>query len=143
MAEACGGKPAARNKIHLTLVFLGSIETAAVERARAAAATVRAAAFDLTLDRAGSFRRAQVGWAGCNVTAQPLLELARTLGDALEREGFKPEERAFAPHVTLARRIRRPVEGAAIAPVSWRAQSFALVHSNEGRYETIASWDLD
>jgi len=141
LAEQSGGTPVPRDKIHLTLAFLGEIDPGAVERARAIADAVRAAAFEVRLDRTGSFRGARVGWAGCESPAPGLIEIASHLGQALKESGFVLEERPFAPHVTLARRIRSAVARTPIAPVQWTASAFALVRSAAGRYETIGSWE--
>ena len=140
LAEASGGKPVTREKIHLTLAFLGVIESEALERARAVAGAIRAAAFEVRLDRTGSFRGARVGWAGCESPAPGLLDLAGELGRTLEGAGFTLESRPFAPHVTLARKIRTSIGRSPIAPINWRADAFALVRSEAGRYETIGSW---
>ena len=140
LAQASGGKPVPRDKIHLTLAFLGAIEPEAVERAREVAAAIRAPAFDLRLDRAGSFRGAKVGWAGCDSPPLALLMLAEDLAAALEGAGFVVDERPFAPHVTLARRIRTAIARESIPAIGWRAETFSLVRSEAGRYETIGSW---
>lgn len=141
LAERSGGKPVPREKIHLTLAFLGAIEPDAVERARDVAATIGAADFEVGLDRTGSFRGARVGWAGCESPAPGLIELADRLGRSLKDAGFVLEDRAFTPHVTLARRIRTAVPRTPIQPIGWRAQSFALVRSEAGRYESVGSWE--
>ena len=75
----------------------------------------------------------------------PQLEtLAAGLAAGLRESGFTLEERAFAAHVTLARRARRNIDGALPVPVTWEAMSFALVESDlrTGRYETRGSWML-
>jgi len=141
LAEVSGGKPVPREKIHLTLAFLGVIEADALERARAAADTIRAAAFEVRLDRAGSFRGARVGWAGCESPAPGLLDLAGQLGRALEAAGLQLDKRPFAPHVTLARKIRTSIGREPIGPIGWHAGAFALVRSEAGRYETLGSWE--
>ncbi|QJR13081.1 RNA 2',3'-cyclic phosphodiesterase [Usitatibacter rugosus] len=141
LAEQSGGKPVPREKIHLTLAFLGEIDPEAVERARGVAGAIRATAFEVRLDRTGSFRGARVGWAGCESPAPGLIDLAAQLGQALKDAGFVLEERPFAPHVTLARRIRSAVARTPIAPIPWRASALALVRSEAGRYETIGSWE--
>jgi 2'-5' RNA ligase len=81
-----------------------------------------------------------VGWAGCGSPAPGLLDLAGQLGRALEGAGFTLEARPFAPHVTLARKIRTSIGRSPIEPINWRADAFALVRSEAGRYETIGSW---
>ena len=54
----------------------------------------------------------------------------RVLGHELETEfGDRP----FAAHVTLVRRISRPIPREAIEPIAWRVNDFALVVSDTGK----------
>jgi|WetSurMetagenome_2_1015567.scaffolds.fasta_scaffold331278_1 RNA 2',3'-cyclic 3'-phosphodiesterase len=93
--------------IHITLKFLGEIPAARVDAIRAvmdrAAAGRRA--FTVAAEGLGCFpslRRPRVIWAG--VRAQPELDaLQKQLEDGLAAAGFPREQRAFAPHLTLAR----------------------------------------
>ena len=131
-------------KIHLTLAFLGELEAARRESACEAAATLAGDVFEAALDCVGSFRGARVGWAGMQVPPRALLELQRALEAALLDRGFALEERAFTPHVTLVRNIRRPIARAAVAPIAWGAREFALVRSETGtgRYVNLEKWPL-
>lgn len=94
-----GSLPVPEN-FHLTLAFLG--ETSRETAARAALETLRGAgAFSLTVADLGRF--GDVWWAG--VRPCPALDaLALGLQAALRREGFVLEDRAWKPHITLARR---------------------------------------
>lgn len=143
-ARDCGGRAVAGNRLHLTLAFLGEVPAGRVGAVRGAAAAVSAAAFDLVLDRAGSFARAGVAWAGVEPPPPALATLQADLAGRLAAAGFLLERRPFAAHLTLARRVARPVEGRAIAPVGWRVWDFALVETKpgDGRYETIERWPL-
>ena len=143
VAEA-GGRAVPAANVHLTLEFLGEVEEGRIPGLHAAADSVAGRAFELRLDRLGSFRRARVGWAGCARPPDRLLELQRELATALAAAGFALEDRPYAPHVTLARKIERPVRARELAPIAWRAHELALVLSESGkaRYTTIASWRL-
>jgi 2'-5' RNA ligase len=143
-ARRCGGRSVPAGNLHLTLAFLGDVDTARVEDARRAAATVRARPFDLVLDRLGSFRRARVAWAGCQAPDSALLQLAAALAQALRNEAFVLEARPFSPHLTLVRDLRDALRDDAMIPVGWRAQSLALVESDRrsGGYRTLEQWPL-
>lgn len=143
-AERTGGRPVAAAKIHLTLAFLGDVPPERAAAASTAAAGVEIAAFRATFDRLGTFARAGVAWAGLSRPSAPLEALAATLGAQLRAAGFDLEDRAFAAHVTLARRIRSRLAEAPVEPVAWEANAFALVESDlrTGRYETRGSWNL-
>jgi 2'-5' RNA ligase len=143
-ASRCGGRPVPAGKLHLTLAFLGDVQTARVDDARRAAATIRARPFDLVLDRLGSFRRARVAWAGCQSPDPALLQLAAALAQALRKEAFVLEARPFSPHLTLVRDLRDALRDEAMTPVGWPAQSLALVESDRrsGGYRTLEQWPL-
>lgn len=94
--------------IHLTLKFYG--ETPAEKLPALQAGLARAAAqsepLRLLLDQVGMFPdplRARVIWVGLAGTLAPLAALQKAVEAAAEPLGFKPEERAFTPHLTLGR----------------------------------------
>lgn len=102
----------ARDNVHLTLKFLGGVETSRLDAVVGALAGVAAGCrpFDLTVRGLGAFpspARPRVLWAGTGEGAAPAAMLARRVDDALVALGFAPEPRAFAAHVTLGR-VRAP-----------------------------------
>lgn len=106
--------PAARwskyTQMHLTLHFIGAVTDAQFAAIRAALGTVQRPPFDLTLRGVGVFPhqdRARVLWAGV-ARAPGLLQLHQQLAEALKPTGFTPEDRPYAPHVTLARFHQAP-----------------------------------
>ncbi len=145
LAETAGGKPVPVAKIHLTIAFLGSVAADRAASAREAGAAVRAAPFDLDLDRLGSFRGARVAWAGCEGAPHGLARLHESLGSSLRHRGFELEERAFAPHVTLVRRIERLVERRVTGTIAWRVDALTLVRSEPGTgdYKVVERWILE
>ena len=143
VVTACGGRPMPVEKLHLTLAFLGEVEAGRMA-ALADCARLRARPFRLVFDRVGSFRRARVAWAGTAAAARELLEMQRQLADRLAATGFALEEREYTPHVTLARRIDRPLPPAAIPAIAWSVRELTLVHSESGtgRYTIVERWPL-
>jgi 2'-5' RNA ligase len=143
LAGLAGGKPVPAEKIHMTLAFLGSLDDGGAGRAVAAATRVKGDRIRMQIDHVGSFRRARVGWAAPSGPNAVLAMLQERLAGELKAAGFALEDRVFAPHATLARKIAKPVPPAAIAPVEWRSQAFTLVESTgSGRYEVLESWSL-
>lgn len=126
------------DRLHLTLLFLGAVDPAAVsgvERAVAAVAA-RHRPLDLALTGAtGRFGRT-VLWAEL-APAPRLVDLAADLRREVRAAGAEVEKRAFHPHVTLARAGRGRVNGAAatavtVPAVAWRADEIRLVDSAVG-----------
>jgi RNA 2',3'-cyclic 3'-phosphodiesterase len=143
LAEPLDARPTPREKIHLTLAFLGEVADDALERAIQAGDAIQADSFDMVLDHVGSFRKSKVGWAGSDRPAGGLVSLNQALVAALDRFSLPFEQREFTPHVTLARKIARPLPRTPLPQaISWRADGFSLVKSAGGRYENVASWDL-
>jgi 2'-5' RNA ligase len=144
LADVAGGKPVPREKVHLTLAFLGEVAADRVESAVAAGARARGAPFPLRLDEVGSFRRAAVAWAGCKRSPAGLVSLQSDLTRSLAERGFTLEDRPYAPHVTLARRIREPVPPAPTEAIAWHVRDVTLVRSEvgTGRYAVLERWPL-
>jgi RNA 2',3'-cyclic 3'-phosphodiesterase len=92
--------------LHVTLKFIGHIDPALLDPIRATLAKVRSdGPVDLRFRGLGFFpnaKRPRVLWAG---TAAPpnLSSLARDIDTSLAKLGLSAEERAFTPHLTLAR----------------------------------------
>jgi RNA 2',3'-cyclic 3'-phosphodiesterase len=141
--------------VHLTLQFLGAVPDARVgdvaEAVRGAAAGSRA--LSLEVKGAGGFpnaRRPRVVWVGLAGDVEPLAALVADLGRRLAPLGFPPEDRSYAPHLTLGRaRDGRGAPGLAGAlaqaaqaeGVTWRAAELVLFESHLSprgpRYEAI------
>jgi 2'-5' RNA ligase len=104
-----GGLPGARwvpeENYHVTLRFIGDVPPHRAEDVDDALAGLRARGFSLVLSGVGNFAksgRATSLWVG--VERVPQLDLLQgKIETALQRAGFEPERRRFAPHVTLAR----------------------------------------
>ena len=95
---------------HLTLVFLGEIESAilsglqfALEQKLEAAEPVPLTISTIT---PFPFSRPRIAAALVEHTAE-LLQLQSDVGNCVRKYGITPERRRFAPHVTLGRLIQR------------------------------------
>src|SRR3546814_7651049 len=108
LAGICNGLPGARwvspENMHLTLRFIGEVGHGEAADIDVALSTLRAPAFDVMLDRLGTFGRPKPHalWAGAE-RGEPLLRLQSKVEGAVTRSGMKHEERKFMPRVTLAR----------------------------------------
>jgi RNA 2',3'-cyclic 3'-phosphodiesterase len=113
---AGGGIPGARwvtpENYHLTLRFIGEVESWRAQEVDEALATIRARPFELSLRGLGTFEkggRISALWVGVERT-EGLAFLQSKVETALQRIGLEPERRRFAPHVTLARTDRAAPE---------------------------------
>jgi 2'-5' RNA ligase len=142
--EASGGKAVPLSKVHMTLVFLGEVGEAERDRAVEVGEAMKGRRFWMEIDRLGAFRRAGVAWAGASAPPTELLKLQSGLAAGLRDAGFVLEDRPFAPHLTLARKIERALSPAEIAPIAWTVDAFTLVRSETGtgRYVVEQRWEL-
>jgi 2'-5' RNA ligase len=144
---------------HITLAFYGEVPPARIEElterlSRAVQRTPTPIA--LRLSTVGTFpkqpQRARVLWVGLDGDVGALSRLAGRCAGAARRVGLTMEDRAFRPHLTLARARGGPADLrarvqrlAGYAGRPWRASEIHLVHSTLGaavRHETIGNWAL-
>ncbi|MDP9395135.1 MAG: RNA 2',3'-cyclic phosphodiesterase [Actinomycetota bacterium] len=137
---------------HLTLAFLGEVNdrTAGDAAARFARAATRHEVLHLSFAGAGRFD-GRVLWAGVTGQVDRLRKLAASVQAGARRAGVAVEERAYRPHLTLAR-ARSPLDlrpmVAALSGYSgpaWSVDELVLMRSVLGpdpRYEVVAAWRL-
>ena len=136
---------------HMTLVFLGPTSPAQLTRCTAVADGIVAEPFVLELDMTGKFIRARVAWLGCSHPAPGLVRLQADLENGLRRAcpdhpTFVERQRPYCPHVTLYRKVGKPLVPEKIKPVRWAVDSFSLVESRPSErpvYRILDSWQLD
>jgi 2'-5' RNA ligase len=131
----------ATSDCHVTLHFIGDVETEKLD-AIAVAAAVPFESFELVLNQPGL-------WAGglavlCAAEVPEVLKrLHELLGQALGALELARDTRPYVPHVTLARHAEAAMVPAAFAPVRWAVTSFALVVSTghkTPRYRVIRQY---
>jgi 2'-5' RNA ligase len=138
-----GGRPIAKERLHVTIAFLGELTAAGLEVARGVP-PIAVGPFELTFDAVGVWPESKILWLAPSTMPDALAELEARLWTALVERGFRAEERVYRPHVTLARRARA-VE-LAVEPVNFAVRDLALVESfPDGRnvhYEVLERWAL-
>jgi 2'-5' RNA ligase len=112
--------------IHLTVKFFGNVDEAKVPLISAALqrAVREFGPIEIQVGKTGVFPRAsrpQVLWIGIEDPSGGLSRLHARLEDECGREGFPKEERAFRPHLTIAR-IRKPDNASRLADTHLRME---------------------
>lgn len=152
LISAMGDVPGARwqedGQLHLTLRFIGEVDRHVAEDIAAALGSVTHPAFSLRLDGIGCFdRRGRIDniWAGV-APHDPCRSLHAAISRALIRAGIAPEQRAFVPHITLARLSRGPDSPASLpigqlwpAPAEAMFEHFILYESELGTSGAVYS----
>lgn len=132
-----GAAVVAPSQLHLTLHFIGATPEARVpDLVRGLALPMRP--FELTLDRAEVWPR---GLAVLRPATPPppLQDLHAQLREALQRMALPVQDRAFRPHVTLARKAAGAVPPIEPPALRWRVCGYVLVQSRGG-YHGLAHY---
>ncbi len=142
--------------LHVTVRFLGPVRPEQVDEvvAAAGAAAATVGPFRTRLDGVGAFpspARARVLWAGLDDRPGRMAGLALAL-DAAFAPAFRPEVRAFRPHLTVGRcdppaHLPAAFEETPIDPVPFEVVRAVLFESVPGRggpprYEALAEHPL-
>jgi len=138
MGGISGARWQSEDQLHLTLRFIGEVDRHQAADVHAALGAVHHPPFELALNGLGLFDRrgkAEAVWAGVAPQA-PVHSLHKKVDQALARVGIAPDQRAFLPHITLARLksssgpVRNMMESAGgLSSPHFKIGSFALVES--------------
>ena len=104
------------DSIHITLKFIGEVPDSRLDEIHGALAGLTWIPFTVTIRGAGFFpgnRSPRVFWAG--MEAPTMQGLAEELDARMERLGFENEQRAFRPHITLARAKETRIDSSLVA----------------------------
>jgi 2'-5' RNA ligase len=141
--------------LHLTLRFIGEVETPAANDVAGQLSRIDWPPFELRVSGVGTFERKgapHMFWA--RVPQSDMLEgLRQKVERACELAGLGRETRRFTPHITLARlnRSARPIGGwmaahGDLAAGPWTVKDFVLYESHLGHtgahYETVEVYPL-
>ena len=141
------GRQVPASNFHITLCFLGSLNSVQLSGVTDAAGGLSAAAFEMTLDTPGYFPGPRVFWIGPHEVPGPLAELAAALAKIARRSGIALERRPFRPHLTLLRKCQESAMAPLRPPnVLLQCDRFSLMESRSGRngvhYTPLGNWKL-
>ena len=149
MGGISGARWQSDDQLHLTLRFIGEVDRHLAGDVVAALGAIHHPRFEVALNGIGTFdHRGQPDavWAGVAPHA-PLKELHKKVDQGLARVGVAPEQRAYLPHITLAR-LKRGAgtvgnlleQSGGVASAPFTIDHFALFESKltpEGAVYTI------
>ncbi len=137
-------RPVAEANLHMTLAFLGARTEQEQHCFCEAVSIIECEPFELQLDYLGGRAKSGIQWLAASRIPEALPELVSSLNAALELCGYQPEQRRFLPHITLARKVKKPLIKAGLEAIHWPVRDFVLVESLpvEGgvRYEVLERW---
>ncbi|MFJ3487325.1 RNA 2',3'-cyclic phosphodiesterase [Pseudomonas sp. NPDC090202] len=139
------GRPVPAANFHLTLLFLGAVDTARIAEICDAASSITVPGRSLTveLDRLEVWRRSGALVLAPADPPPELMRLSYALEQAMLPFGHDQDQKEFRPHLTLTRDYRLPVPEADSPPeFLLHADRFILYQSHKGQYRAIGEWPL-
>lgn len=140
------GRRVKPDNFHITLAFLGAVDTRQRACFSQAAGAVRGRPFQLQLNRLDYWPKPKVVWLGVETIPPELTTLQSDLLLNLQACGFEPEDRPYTPHLTLLRKAKACPEQTSISPLTMSVEDFALVESvstpNGVEYPVRQRWGL-
>lgn len=155
-----GGVAGARwqndGQLHLTLRFVGEVDGRCAEDLADGLSAVRFAPFPIALSGLGRFERkghVNTLWAGVH-PRDALIQLHRKIDRACVHAGLAPDDRAYLPHITLARLNHSAgstemfmASNAGLSSAPFMIDRFALFESqlnpSGALYHRVASYQAD
>jgi len=134
------------DNLHVTLVFLGQVDSKSEAKIIACTDNISQPAFSLHFEQLVFWKKPRIL---CLTTQQydpQLLILLNALKNIVRQCGVQTEDRPYRPHITLARKATQNISRK-IGPIKWQAQSFCLLQScstpSGVKYQVLQRWDLN
>jgi RNA 2',3'-cyclic 3'-phosphodiesterase len=118
-----------RRNWHVTLVFIGDFPEEQIPFLQAAAADVECGTIRLRFDRLTFWQRPRIACLQPVTVPAALEQVVASLKQLLTAFDVAPEERAYRPHITVARRARAFDDLLLTRPVDLEWNEFELVES--------------
>lgn len=150
IADQCAGRCVRPENLHLTLAFIGEVDSSVVPILRQAGSVIHRTSFDLLLDKLHCWGKGSIIAAGVSQPCGELTVLVQDLRNQLSAAGVRYDTVKFVPHVTLVRNAKREPEQKhfpeTIPPIDWVADRWSLVQSRPtpygSAYQSLADWAL-
>lgn len=96
-----------KENLHLTLAFLGEVDSDRVYEIEKVMKSIEIAPFIIRLSQLGNFKRSRgnIYWIGVKESVE-LCKLYEDLSNKLRNCGFAFENRPYTPHLTIGRNVR-------------------------------------
>lgn len=150
-----GGRQTRPDTLHLTLVFVGQVESSRIPELTAMAEAIKEKPFEADFDLVECWRHNHIGCLGASQMPESLRTLVKNLESGLKAIQIPFDKRPYKPHITLIRKAdcRKDADSGgqekknpALGPICWPARDFVLVKSSlrpdGARYEELGRWPL-
>ena len=145
----CSERRTQAENIHLTLVFLGEVESSKLEALCLAVDGIKSfhsRVFDMVIEEIRYWKHNRIVYAATRNVPQELTDLVNAIQNVLFDAGFSFERRVYKPHITLMRKASCHALPELEEPIVWRAREWVLVKSEQissgSVYIPIGRWSL-
>jgi len=143
--EAKGFKPVLPYNLHVTLVFLGAVDTDTEVLIKQTTLEISTKPFELKFDQLSFWSKPKVLCLTCSQMPVEIESLVAALDSLVASFGLQIEDRPYAPHITLARHAHN-LPDIKFKPIVFRPQAFVLAEScseSEGvNYKIRQQWPI-
>ncbi len=131
--------------LHITLLYLGTIEAAVQQAIVAEVDNIVVPSFDFMLNGIAHWCEPRILCLTVSQQPKPMLDLVQALIEIVKPYPIFLHDRPYCAHVTMVRKAKQPY-ALEVPPIHWEASEFVLVEScstPDGiRYELVQSWPL-
>ncbi|MDC8444935.1 MAG: RNA 2',3'-cyclic phosphodiesterase [Nitrosomonas sp.] len=146
VASEQDGRCVKPENIHLTVLFLGDVESDRIDTLREIAGSVVAQTFSLSIQGTLFWKKNRIVMANVAHYPAALFALAGTLKTALVAAGFTCEDRKYKPHITLIRKAGAHLPMQLENPIQWDVDDWLLLQSRLSShgscYSELGRWPL-
>jgi 2'-5' RNA ligase len=121
-------RPVVASNLHVTLLFLGSVNAEQEAAIVAEAACLPVLPMRLTFNGMSYWKKPGILCLTSDDFDRQVVVLSEQLGAIAVRNGIRIDERRFCPHITLARKVKQAYD-LEFEPIVWQAEDFCLVES--------------
>lgn len=137
---ALEGRMVTREKLHLTLAFLGELSLHDTPLLIEILKEIKGGPFTLSLEQLGTFNRG-LWWVGVKENL-PLKAYREALCARLTEGGFHLDRHPFRPHITIARRVTVNAKPTFDEACTFSANQVTLMESDFKNYREVFSKEL-
>jgi len=131
--------------LHLTLLYLGMVDSATQHAIVDRVDQITAAKFALVLDGLAHWQTPRILCLTVSQQPEAMLNLVQALTAIVKPFPIFLHDRPYRAHVTMVRKAKQPYV-LTVSPIYWQASEFVLVEScstsNGIRYEVLQAWPL-
>jgi len=135
-----------RNNYHMTIAFIGEVDTSQVQTLLHIGGSQRAAAFTLRFESYEYWPKPEVIVAAVRSTAPAMEGLWQHLHRDLAPHRWALNAKRLRPHVTLAKKVPHAPAPQALSVFDWPVIQFCLMRSDtrgfEPAYTVVDTWPL-